>query len=90
MHAGVGRRAYYVMAKRMHPDKCQGADAMGAKERFQRICEAYQVQGRFLFICHISCKPAGLSSVHAIRTLASMCLACLPACRVGRFVAISA
>jgi len=39
------RRAYYVMAKRMHPDKCQGADAVGAKERFQRICEAYQVRG---------------------------------------------
>ncbi len=39
------RRAYYVMAKRMHPDKCQGADAVGAKERFQRICEAYQARG---------------------------------------------
>ena len=32
------------MAKRMHPDKCQGADAVGAKEQFQHICEAYQVQ----------------------------------------------
>lgn len=42
---GGRRRAYYVKAKRMHPDKCQGADAVGAKERFQRICEAYQVLG---------------------------------------------
>lgn len=42
---GGHRRAYYVKAKRMHPDKCQGVDAVGAKERFQRICEAYQVLG---------------------------------------------
>ena len=72
MHAGAGRRAYYVMAKRMHPDKCQGADAVGAKERFQRICEAYQVQG-----CphaHISYETAGLQTLHAMRIQAGMCL----------------
>lgn len=59
IRAGVGRRAYYVMAKRMHPDKCQGADALGAKERFQRICEAYQARDFIKLLPHAlpSCLP---------------------------------